>query len=297
MKKVIALMLALVMLIGSSAFVVSAQENSPSLYAIMNNLRNLCEEAHFAYGIGSSIVYPIEPGSQSKSKYLACSDTTEVKKAWEEASAMVEGYFNGHISPYEGEINEQTATEKYNTLYEELYKITIDRIELEKLVSLCEKECNDDGYYDVQLWNDFQKEIAQSKEVLADESITDTRVNSAFYGLMYKLNLICTYNAVSYDVNNDGKMTITDATYIQRYLVGLEKMNFSQLTVVGRNKLSDIKITIATFMQRCLAEFSSIENVTTAESLIYNLEKSNPQSSEFELSSFMYNRIYYYSEQ
>ena len=290
----ISLILAMAIMCVSVSPAFSAADAEKELYKKMYDLLELCEEAHFAYGVGYSILQTPDPGSTYNPKFLACSDTTELEKAWKDACPMVEGYFDSYMSPYDGEISIETATAKYNTLHEELYKIVIDRSELELLVAFCEQESNNDSYYGVQLWSNFQTEIVQAKELLADKSITDMRVNSAYYGLMYQLNLLCTSNQVAGDVDHDGEMSVLDATYIQRYLVGYETINFSQMLVTGNYKIDELSILSATTIQRKCAKLIDMYEPVVLEMMINNLDKSNPDSEEFELSSWRNNYIYYY---
>ena len=112
LKTILALLLAIVIMCISSLPAFSATDAEWELYLKMFDLLELCEEAHFAYGVGYSIREPALPGSQTGPKHLSCSDTTELKKAWEEACPMVEGYFDSYLSPYDGEISIGTATEK-----------------------------------------------------------------------------------------------------------------------------------------------------------------------------------------
>lgn len=294
-RMVISLILVMVIMCVSVIPVYSADDEQRELHIKMYDLRDLCEEAHYAYGVGYSLIEEPIPGYTNITKYLACSDTTKVFDAWKEASAMVEGYFNSYMHTYDGEISMQTATEKYNVLYEELYKMVIDRSELEKLVAFCEKENNDNGYYEAELWNDFQTEIDLSKELLADESITDVRVNDAFYELMYQFSLLCSSNNLTEDIDNSGKMTILDATYVQLYLLEKRSINSSQILVAGKFKEEDIDIIDATTIQRKCAKIEDHIDSLALELLIDSLEKCNPHSDEFELSSFKYNSVYYFT--
>ena len=293
LKSILALIIVMVILCVSVSSVLATSEVDIELDEIMWKLQELCEEAHFAYGVGYSITDPPRPGSQNKPKYLACSDTTELKRAWQDACAMVEGYYRAHISLYDGEISVLTAAEKYHALYEELYKIVIDRSELETLVAFCEKENNDNSYYEVKLWNDFQTEIAQAKQLLADNTISDMRVNTAYYELMYSLNLICTSNQVAGDVDNDKEMSVLDATYIQLYLAGYETINFSQMLVTGAQRTDDLSVLSATAIQRKCAKVTDMYEPVVLERMIRDLDKSNPYSVEFELSSWRNNFIFY----
>lgn len=295
-KMAISLILAMAIMCVSVSPAFAQADTERELYDKMCDLYNLCEEAHFAYGIGYSLAEIPEPGSSYKPMHLSCLDTTEAEKAWEEACLMVEGYFDSYIHPYDGEISIETATEKFNTLHDELYKVVIDRSEIEKLVVLCEKEQNYNSYYDSELWNDFQSEIAQAKEVIADESVTDLRVNSAYYELMYQFNLICSFNEIPYDVDCDGGVSILDATYIQLYLVEFQAFNNSQLLVVDEWQLSNVSILHATWVQKLCAELETFSESAGLDRLLVNINKSNPESESFELCSFMYNYIYYLGE-
>lgn len=293
MKMILALMIAMVILCISSLPAFSATDAEWELYLKMYDLFELCEEAHFAYGVGYSIKEPVLPGSQTRPKFLNCSDTTELEKAWEDACPMVEGYFDSYMNPYDGEISIETATAKFDALYEELYKIVIDRSELEFLVSFCEQESNDDSYYETQLWDDFQSEIAQSKELLADETITDMRINVAYYELMYQLNLLCTSNQIAGDVDHDGEMSVLDATYIQLFLAKYIAINSSQLVVLGEYKMEDIDVLDVTYIQKKCAKLINMYEPVVLEMMINNLDKSNPDSEKFELSSWRNNFIFY----
>lgn len=293
LKSILAVMIAMVITCISSLSAFSATDAEKELYKKMYDLLELCEEAHFAFGIGYSVTEPVYPGSPIKPKYLNCSDTTELEKAWEDACPMVQAYFHSHMFTYDGEISVETATAKYDTLHDELYKIAIDRSELELLVTFCEQESNDDGYYETQLWDDFQSEIAQSKELLADETIIDMGVNTVYYELMYQLNLLCTSNRVAGDVDGDGEMSVLDATYIQRYLAGYKTINFSQMLVTGNYKIDELSILSATTIQKKCAKIIDMYEPVVLEMMINDLEKSNPDSEEFELSSWRNNFIYY----
>lgn len=294
LKAILALMIAMAIMCISMSTTFAATDAEKELYKKMYDLLELCEEAHFAFGIGYSITESVEPGYPNRPKYLACSDTTELVKAWEDACPMVEGYFDSYMSPYDGEISIETATAKYDTLHEELYKIVIDRSELKLLVAFCEQESNDNNYYEAQLWDDFQSEIAQSKELLADESITDMRVNIAYYELMYQFNLLCITNRIAFDVDNDELITILDATCIQLILAGYRNINYSQLVVLDKVEKSGVNIIDVTFVQRyCAHYYSSSLESASLDSLANRIEMCNPESDEFELSSFRYNWVYY----
>ena len=56
------------------------------------------------------------------------------------------------------------------------------------------------------------------------------------------------------DVNNDGKIDITDATLIQRYAAELEELDDTQLLAADANGDGKVNITDATMIQNYIAE-------------------------------------------
>ncbi len=288
------MMIALLLAVAVMCFSVStayAEEYDEVLKAKMEELMNLCEEVYFAFGINSSLFYDLEPG-QILPNYLITMDTTKLTDAHNDAIILCRSYLDGEKYPYYEEFNLEIATERYDNLYEVLHNVVIDRVEVEELVAICEKENNDNGYYDEQSWNDFKAELGQAKELLTDESIIDQRVTSAFYELMYQYNLLCSYNKVYCDIDGDGVMTVMDATYIQRYLVGFETFNSSQVFVSPEFYLDDINITNATTIQKRCAD-QKIIFPHKLRMLIDGLEESNPASEEFKYDSIKCNVMYY----
>ncbi|MBQ8860759.1 MAG: hypothetical protein IJ015_05450, partial [Ruminococcus sp.] len=186
-KSIVSLLLVavLICLSGVTAF---AEEYDEVLDAKINELSELCEEAFFAFGTYGSLFYDFDPGTIFPN-FLTVVDRKELANAHYEAAALCGSYYYGEKYVHYVEVDLEAVIEKYNNLYEVLHNVVIDRIEVEELVAICEKESNDDCYYDEELWNGFQAEITQAKELLADESIVDQRVTTAFYELMYQYNL------------------------------------------------------------------------------------------------------------
>lgn len=305
-KKIFVLMLAFAIAISSVSFNTiaievndgTAQEDSDQeFYQIMGKLESLTTDIYYAFGLSMDYRHPPEPGSQDPN-WLKIVDFENIQEMCSDASCMVYEYIYNR-DRYDGEINVQTATQEYNKLCEIVQEIVVEKSEVEELVAICEQEDNDNGYYDAQFWSEFQSEIAKAKELLADESIVDQRVTDAFYELMYQYNRLCTYNRINRDVNGDGVMSIMDATYVQRYLVGLETINTSQLYVLGGGRpnwsLNSININKATEIQSYCASIQQLINYDTSNLniLLRNLEKTNPESEEFVLDSIIYNKIYY----
>ncbi len=295
-KRLISLLLALV-LVCLSAVTAFAVDTEEELNKKLIELYNLNLEMFYAFGIGQDFYFPPEPGSQDPDpNWLKIVDSESAEETCWEALFMYLTYEEGR-DYYDGEINLETATLLCDKMHEELRNIVIDRVEVEELVAICEKENNDNGYYDEELWNDFQSELAQAKELLADESIVDRRVNTAFYELMYQYDRLCASCIIYCDVDNDGAMRIMDATYVQRYLVGLETLNSAQMMILPVKKVKDVNIIHATYIQRYLVDLEEYDNSVkhlNMSKLFDNLGKADYTSDEFEYDSIRYNQIYYY---
>lgn len=296
-KRLISLLLALV-LVCLSMVTAFAENTDDELNRKIVELNKLVIEMYYAFNMGSVFNNPPLPGAEDPN-WLKTVNSETAYNMCAVATNMVDTYREHTYFPYEGEISVETVSKMYDDLYEELHKVIIDRVEVEELVAICEKESNDNGYYDEQFWADFQEEITQAKELLADESIVDLRVNTAFYELMYQYNLLCTYNKVAEDIDNDGTMTIMDATYIQRFLVKLETLNTSQLFLLGGEGYfypEDVTIAYATHIQRYCAKISQPGYGLNYKKLIKHIEETNPESENFRYDSIKWNMMYYSKE-
>lgn len=294
-KRLISLLLALV-LVCLSAVTAFAEDTDDELEQKLWELYNLNLEMFYAFGIGNDYYFYPNPGDPDPDpNFLDTINSESAEETCLDALFMFLTYEEGHTL-YDGEINLETATQLYDKLRYELENLVIDRVEVEELVAICEKESNGNSYYDEQFWADFQEEITQAKELLADESIVDLRVNTAFYELMYQYNLLCTYNKVAKDIDNDGVMTIMDATYIQRFLVKLETLNTSQLFLLGGEghfSPEDVTIIYATRIQRFCAKISQPGYGLNYNKLIEHIEETNPESENFGYDSIKWNMMYY----
>ena len=165
-KRLTSLLLALVLvcLSGVTAF---AENTEDELEQKLWELYNLNLEMFYAFGIGVDFYLPPNPGDPDPDpNFLETINSESARKTCYEALDM---YFTSIDHPYysyDGEINIQTVTQMCDKMREELRNIVIDRVEVEELVAICEKESNDNGYYDEQFWVDFQEAITQAKELL-----------------------------------------------------------------------------------------------------------------------------------
>ncbi len=101
---------------------------------------------------------------------------------------------------------------------------------------------------------DFDSVEGEAKGVFTEEDITVT----------YKYELYKAPRLVSGDVSEDDRITIADATAIQKYIAGLVEFNDEQLVNGDYDYSGDLNIKDATMLQKHLAGFSvSISTVTT----------------------------------
>ncbi len=301
MKRLICLLVVFVLITSSFSLTSFATESKTEnedetiLSEKVLELEDLCLEMFYAFGIGYDYMHPLVPGSNLPN-YPDVVDSENASQICIEALEMVYTYRHIRGFDYDGQINIVTVSEMCDKVYDELHAIVIARSGLQELVEICEQETNDNNYYDEQLWVDFQSKVADAKELLADESIVDQRVNSAFYKLMYQYNLLCSYNKIYCDIDGDGVMTVMDATYIQRYLVGFETFNSSQVYIVGESCIDEISVINATDIQRFCANYVYSDGHTPSgrvATLLENIEKSNPESASFRYDSIQHNILYY----
>ena len=80
-----------------------------------------------------------------------------------------------------------------------------------------------------------------------------------------------------------------DATYIQRYLVGYETFNSSQLYVSPEDYIDDISVMNATTIQKRCTESKEYYS-RNLRILLEEVERSNPESEDFMFDSIKYPR-------
>lgn len=119
--------------------------------------------------------------------------------------------------------------EKYDEVIEASKNMVLAKSELEFAYNICVNESNSGNYYSDDIWSDFEEKLSNANAVIKDNTIIDTRVNDAYWELIHSFNVLCSSNTTKGDVNNDGHVSILDATIVQKSLVGLTpKLNSSQ---------------------------------------------------------------------
>ena len=203
--------------------------------------------------------------------------TTDVESAANELISDALGYmryyaYNNMTYPYYYPIWSNTTADESIELYDEIYNFsynsmedveaerakldqlcataTISKSELKFMIDLFEKENNDNNYYNIDTWNEFLNTLENGKTAYENGSEEDIHI--AYVNMRNEYNKICLYNKNMGDINNDGVVSVLDATYLQKAVIGLVDLNSSQLTVAYDNSGSIIKpdITDATVIQK-----------------------------------------------
>lgn len=150
-------------------------------------------------------------------------------------------------------ITDERIAELYLKLEKAAEKIIIKNNELEYIIDLCSAEKNDDGYYSEELWDSFQSKLAKAIEVY-NKGENTIEVSHAYWDLLFAYNDLCVVSPVSGDVDCDGKLTVMDATVVQRSIAQLCDLNSAQLTVLNEYKSEKVTVLHATNIQRYLAQ-------------------------------------------
>lgn len=133
---------------------------------------------------------------------------------------------------------------------------------------MCDEEKNINNYYSSDVWNKFSEAVAKTKLVIEDEAINDLRVNDSYWGLFDSFTSLCAYNKLSGDVDFDGKVTVRDATLIQKGIANLTTLNISQINVANVNGTTyEINIKYATHIQKYVAGLTDAINNNYLEHL------------------------------
>ncbi len=267
MKRIVSIVLVALMLFSVATMTAFASELAKEkfdelekkIYLIAEELNMYVEGSYDPIDAGGFLQYTNETSSNLNS-VLNEASAFIVKNRYDVNDNIIE--------PIE-EMDEYMAA--IDKAYGELVLVKED---LEFLVEFCQSEKNDD-YYSDDVWNNFTLNLENAQAILTDESIVDTRVTDAFWELFESHNKLCLYNDVMGDVDKDGKVSIVDATYIQRYKAELTELNSSQKIVgwIKYNYYGDMDITSATEIQRYLAELSDNTNWGYAYKQLLNSTK------------------------
>lgn len=141
----------------------------------------------------------------------------------------------------------------YQELQDALDGLKIRTDILQELCDITGKEENYKNYYEESLWTPFQTALHEAEAVLLapdDDTVTD-----AYFALRTRFNDLCKCNRTPGDLDRDGKVSVQDVLYLQKYLAKLVPINSSQIFVSDftMNYLGDITTENVLKLQRYLA--------------------------------------------
>ncbi len=139
------------------------------------------------------------------------------------------------------------------------------------------KDNNDNNWYEEADWQQFVESRNTLFNMLVDihedylniENVPLTytqknEITSAFFNLLELYNKMTLEDALLGDINDDGRVTITDATEIQKYLAGLTELTEGQklratTCVNACNNGPNIDIISVTELQKYIADYDSTD--------------------------------------
>ncbi|MCH5297962.1 MAG: dockerin type I repeat-containing protein [Ruminococcus sp.] len=117
-------------------------------------------------------------------------------------------------------------------------------------------EHNENGFYDENDWNDF----VTKRDNLRDSFKTGNEyvISYAFFELVDSFIDMTSKYTLPGDVNNDGKISVDDATLVQKYLAGVEELTELQQGLASLSgtcyyAVSKVNIDTVTRLQKCSA--------------------------------------------
>lgn len=289
MKKLVSLVLSLLLIFCTmlSAFAIDTQtEASRDDNESINVLRKKCLDVADYYALS---VPGVHDGYGSVKLSFEADSKTELNTA-------VQNAYNYCLDCDAGMTADENDIASLTEAIENAkQKVILSRAELKILVDICNDEKNDNGYYHDELWNDFTKSLENAVDIINDETITDHRVNAAYYDLLENFNSLCRQNTVVGDIDGDGRVAIMDATLIQLTLAKMESMNSSQIYVCDFNfsyEGEDLpSIMHATYLQKYIAKsFDKLESYALS-SLINGYLELSPDYRVY-YKDYELNRIY-----
>ncbi len=296
MKKLLAVVLSVVIILSCTMIVAFAQETSvmvhkfrepenKDLSGIYDELDALCWSAVYDYGVSSTnrdSAYQIEPGVLVLT--LTNESLEKGREVLDETSDFLDNYsVEPEVYTYEDYENQ------YNRLKSTLDSLVVSKGALRSLINFCTEEKNGNGYYSEELWNEFVEKLNNAQSVYDDEVIVEEyRITESFFELLHSHLMLCSSNTMFGDIDNDGKISVLDATQLQRALAKLGELNSSQKLI------SESNILYATEIQRYLAKLVyslEIENSILDDYVEYTMY-SNIHAPNFRFESWKYNYFF-----
>ena len=250
LKKTIALLLCLCLLMGTAVMGASAytdeeqeeQRIRQRLYNDTEDLYSMGEQKFPAMGREGDSIYT------SQTLYDL---NVQLENAW------------NYMNLSSGIIWELCPVEELQGVYDDLKAaydgLKVDVLPLRELYDAVKGEENGtegylSRYYPERMWREFcaARQLAANVLLAPD----DDSVTGAYFALRRAYNTLCASNQVTGDVNGSGKVEVADVLYLQKYLAKVVPMNSSQIIVadfVGGNKAGTITTENVIMMQKHLA--------------------------------------------
>ena len=148
--------------------------------------------------------------------------------------------------------NDSSTDVDYLAAYDALlfadYNLTIAPDFAQGAYELALKEENYNNWYCDEDWSNFVS--ARTSLGTALETNLPTKISETFYDMLYSYNLMTNRYTLKGDINKDGVVNILDATLIQKYLAGYEKLTGAQKMLTCAYNYEDIDVAEATTIQK-----------------------------------------------
>lgn len=156
-------------------------------------------------------------------------------------------------------LNKSATNTDYLVAYDNLlfadYNLTIAPDFAQGAYELALKEENYNDWYSYEDWSNFVS--ARTSLGTALETNSPAKISEAFYNMLYSFNVMSNRYTLKGDINKDGVINILDATLIQKYLAGQEKLTGAQKMLTCSYNYEDIDIVEATTIQKYCANLLS----------------------------------------
>lgn len=167
------------------------------------------------------------------------------------------------LSDNSGEISDSEYQDCIDNLTFAYENMCINEHYAKETYVLSLNENNKNGFYDENDWDDFveKRDTLRDSFKTADEYV----ISSAFFALQDSfINMTSKYKMAG-DVNNDGKVSVDDATLLQRYLAGMEDLTRVQVALSSNVSFGECWLEVdepginnVTYLQKCVADMATI---------------------------------------
>lgn len=247
-KKIAALLLCLCMLVASAAMAVpaAAQEDyeKDETWLLQAELSELYYRGEYKFD------HDLPP---SRYPVYTAETLTVMLEKMEEAEEYVK-YDPDNLS----NLTIANLTAAYKNLEAAYDGLRVRTDVLQELYDVAKNETNDAYYYSrryypEEMWKSYCGALEQAEKVLAAPD--DDAVTGAYFNLRSQFNRLCKSNQMAGDVDNNGRVNVSDVLYLQKYLAKLVPMNSSQkfVAAVSAFTLETVNADDVIIMQKYLA--------------------------------------------